>query len=300
MRAPLLVTCTLGGCLLGAASGCERLLSIQDPVAGDDAGSGSGDGGGLPPSSPILLSEVVVAPTAGEMIEIVNTSNQDVDLSTYYLSDSENYFKLPVGTSVDAADFIAKFPDRTVISGHGVITVALDTPDMFASVYQMSPTFSLADNTMKVIAANPPPNQPTLTNGGEPVILFQWDGHSDLVRDVDIMIVGNPSAGNLLTPKSGMSQDGPDPGNSPSAYATDAMTIKPQAAAPMPITTPTLQVFSTQRILLEDGHENSGAGGNGQSGDDETSEDTSVTWDGTTAHPFGLATPGTVPQALLR
>jgi hypothetical protein len=40
--------------------------------------------------------------------------------------------------------------------------------------------------------------------------------------------------------------------------------------------------------------------GNGQSGDDETSEITSDTWDGTPAHPFGLATPGTVPPQLLR
>jgi hypothetical protein len=63
---------------------------------------------------------------------------------------------------------------------------------------------------------------------------------------------------------------------------------------------PTLQIFSTQRILLEDGHENQAVRGNGQNGDDETSEDTSVTWDGTAAHPFGRATPGQVPPALLR
>jgi hypothetical protein len=68
----------------------------------------------------------------------------------------------------------------------------------------------------------------------------------------------------------------------------------------MPITTPTLQVFSTQRILLEDGHERQRVGGNGQDGDDETSEDTAVTWDSPPAHAFGLATPGTVPMALLR
>lgn len=297
MRAPLLVACTLGCCLLGAASGCEKLLSIQDPVAGpgsDGGGIDSGETG----SSPLLLSEIVVAPTDGEMIEIVNTSNRDVDLSTYYLSDSGNYFRLPVGASVDAADFIARFPDNAVIPGHGVATVALGMPAKFAAVHQMSPTYSLADGTMRVIVAN----APTLTNSGEPVILFQWDGQSDLVRDVDIMIVGAPSAGNLLTSKSGMSQDGPDPDNRPSTYAMDANTIKPQAMAPPdPIgTPPSIQVFSTQRILLEDGHERQGVGGNGQSGDDETSEDTSVTWDGTAAHPFGQATPGQVPSALLR
>jgi hypothetical protein len=297
MRAPLLVAWTLGGCLLGAASGCEKLLSIQDPVAGNTPidGGGGGPYGDLPATSPLLLSEIVVAPTDAEMIEIVNTSDQAVDLSTYYLSDSASYFRLPVGASVENADFIARFPDD-VIPGHGVVTVALGMPLKFAAVYQRSPTYSLADGTMRVVVAN----APTLTNDGEPVILFQWDGMSDLVRDVDIMIVGAPSAMNMLTPKSGMSQDGPDADTRPSTFAMDAGALKTQAAAPMPVTTPTLQVFSTQRILLEDGHESQAARGNGQNGDDETSEDTSVTWDGTTARPFGPATPGTVPAALLR
>jgi hypothetical protein len=283
--------------LAAALAGCGYPALPAMTADGALADGPAVDVAGLPPSSPILLSEVVVNPTEAEMIEIVNTSNQSVDLSTYYLSDSGNYFRLPVGPSVDLSDFIAKFPDGTVIPGHGVMTVAVDTPAMFASTYQMAPTFSLADGSMQIIVAN----APTLTNSGEPVILFQWDGHSDLVHDVDIMIVGAPASTNLLPSKSGVSQDGPDPDTSPSTYATDANTIKPQAAAPMPITTPPpTQVFSTQRILLEDGHENQGAGGNGQSGDDETSEDTSITWDGTPAHPFDLATPGQVPAALLR
>src|SRR5215510_5731666 len=99
MPARLPVACTIGLCTLGLSAGCERLLSIHDPVAGDGRGNGDDGGpsdGGLSPSSPILLSEVVLTPNAAEMIEIVNTSNQDVDLSTYYLSDSSNYFRLPV------------------------------------------------------------------------------------------------------------------------------------------------------------------------------------------------------------
>src|SRR4051794_36223979 len=89
-----------------SATGCSRLLSIQDPVA-DDGGAhdGSvtdaiGDGTSIDApvtvGSPILLSEVVLAPADGEMIEIVNTSSLPVDLSTYYLSDNGNYFRLPV------------------------------------------------------------------------------------------------------------------------------------------------------------------------------------------------------------
>jgi hypothetical protein len=132
-----------------------------------------------------------------------------------------------------------------------------------------------------------------LTSGGEPIILFQWDGVSDLVRDVDIMLAGIPSSGNPLPDKSGMQQDGSDPDTSPSAYAIDARSIKAQPAAPS-------GTESTKRIALEDGHETHNGTGNGPAGEDETSEDTSVTWDGTVATPFSAPTPGQVPAALLR
>ncbi|HEX8106987.1 MAG TPA: hypothetical protein VF516_04625 [Kofleriaceae bacterium] len=301
MRAPLLVACTLGCCLLGAASGCEKLLSIQNPVAGDGpgqdgGGSDSSDAGGPPPSSPLLLSEVVLTtvpgtPDPGEMIEIVNTSPDDVDLSTYYLSDSGNYYRLPVTAMVDSTDFIVKFPDSAVIHGHQVITIAIATPTEFLNSYSVLPNYSLRDGSMLTITIN---GAPQLTNGGEPIILFQWDGRSDLVRDVDILLAGAPSgSANAFPNKSNVTQDGPDPDMVPSKYAVDLGTIHAQPATPG-------NGFSTKRIALEDGHEVHNGAGNGPSGDDETSEDTAVTWDGTTANPFTAPTPGQVPAALLR
>jgi len=290
MRARLLVACTLGLGTLGLAAGCERVLSIEDPVAGHGPGIDGGDGG-LPSGSPLLLSEVVIMPTEGELIEIVNTSNQPVDLSTYYLSDSgNNYFKLPVQKTVDLNDFIVKFPDNAVIPGHGVFTVALDTAVMFSTVYQKAPTFSVVDpGSMMPVATN---GQATLTNAGEIVILFQWDGRSDLVRDVDIVLAGVPAGTNVLFSKSGVSQDGMDADSTPSTYATDKNSIRGQPAAPG-------VGFSTKRLLLEDaGGESHDGMGNGQAGDDETSEDTSLTWDGTAGHPFTAPTPGTVPFVL--
>jgi hypothetical protein len=247
---------------LGLLSGCERILSIQDPVAGVIDG-------GSPPSSPLLLSEVVIAPTPGEMIEIVNTSNQEVDLSTYYLADNGGYYTLPVQPSVGTNDFIVKFPVGAKLGGHGVLVVAIDTPTNFATTYGMAPSFSLVDGSMQTIAMN---GQATLTNEGEAIVLFQWDGRSDLVRDVDILLVGKPSPLNALQNKSGIQQDGPDADMLPSAYAIDRNTIAPQPSAPGP-------GLSTKRIKLEVGHEMQDGRGNGQSGDDETSEDTSVTWD---------------------
>ena len=288
MQARLRIACTLGLWMLGLATGCERLLSIQDPVADDGGGITDAAPG---PSSPILLSEVVLTPDPGEMIEIVNTSSQAIDLSTYYLSDSGNYFRLPAQTTVDVHDFIVQFPKGALIPGHGVVTVAINTPANFSSVYARAPSYSLADGTMKPILMN---DTPQLTNGGEPIILFQWDGRSDLVHDVDILFAGVPTGPtNAFPDKSHVLQDGPDPDTQRSQYAVDASTIKPQPAAPG-------AGFSTKRILLEDGHETHDGTGNGPSDDDETSEDTSVTWDGTTANPFTAPTPGMVPPELLR
>jgi hypothetical protein len=133
----------------------------------------------------------------------------------------------------------------------------------------MAPSFSVQDGSMQTIAVS---GQPTLTNEGEPVILFQWDGQSDLVRDVDILLAGKPSASNDLPNKSGKQQDGPDLDTLPSTYAVDRHAIAPQPSAPG-------AGRSTKRIKLEAGHEVQDGAGNGLSGDDETSEDTSTTWD---------------------
>jgi hypothetical protein len=266
-------------------SSCEKLLDIQDPVPGvRDGGSNNDDAAidaGLSRSSPLLLSEVVLAPSPGEMIEIANTSNQEVDLSTYYLTDSGGYYTLPLQASVQANDFIVKFPVGAKLAGHGVLVVAIDTPMNFAATYGKAPSFSVVDGSMQTIAMN---GQPTLTNEGEPIILFQWDGRSDLVRDVDIMLAGIPMGmTNTFPNKSGLQQDGPDADMLPSTYAVDRHTILPQPSAPG-------SGQSTKRIQLETGHEVQDGTGNGQSGDDETSEDTSVTWD--TA--FTAPTPFTV------
>jgi hypothetical protein len=185
---------------------------------------------------------------------------------------------------VDTADFVARFPSGATLAGHAVATIALSTSAAFMSQYGAAPTFAIGDGDLTILAGA---GAPSLTNEGEVVVLFTWDGQSDLVSDADIVIAGRPTAANALMAKSGASQDGPDADTTPSAYRSDAMTIKQQAAAPA-------AGLSTKRIALEAGHETQ-AGGNGIAGDDETSEDTSVTWDLGDAVP----TPGSVPAELL-
>ncbi len=233
----------------------------------------------------LLLSEVVLAPAGGELVEIVNPTGVAVDLSTYYLSDAPDYWKLPAGVpTVDSTDAIVRFRAGASIPAGGVVTVAFDTAASFTTTYGTAPTYSIASGTVVLVTSA---LAPTLTNAGEPIVLFRWDGMSDRVTDVDLMLAGTPSAGNLLVDKSGVAQDGPDSGTTTSAYASDARTIASQATVPA-------SGQSTKRIALESSTVELQAGGNGVGGQDETSEATARTWDAT----FTAPTPGTVPAAL--
>jgi hypothetical protein len=232
----------------------------------------------------LLLSEVVLAPGANEYIEIINPSDLTVSLAGYYLSDASDYFRTPSGLyNLGTSDFIVAFP-TDFIGPRSVVTVALDSATAFQGIYSLAPTYSVADGTMLPVAAN---GVPTMTNGGEAIALFYWDGQSDLVTDVDLMIVGQPSSINLFADKSGLAVDGPDGDSATSVYATDARTMPAQASTPAP-------GFSSKRSSLEAGFEIQGGGGNGVNGDDETSEDTSQTWGGA----FTAPTPGVTEISL--
>lgn len=244
---------------------------------------------GPPPTvTSLLLSEVVLAPTGGEFVEIVNPTAAAVDLGNYYLTDASQYFRLPAGiaaVAADATDFVAKFPAGASIPAHGVVTVALDTAANFTATYPgVSPTYSVASATMTVLTTG----TATLTNAGEPVALFFWDGASDKVTDVDIMIAGTPTAANALANKSGIAIDGPDADTATGTYATDANTLPSQSAP--------ASGKSTKRVALESiAVETQTGGGNGVAGHDETSEQLGMTWD-TAA--YTVPTPGAVPAAL--
>lgn len=268
--------------------------------SGDDEGSAmpdanmpsGSDGSMTPPPSDgpppqttakLLLTEVVLAPSTGEFIEIANPGSTPIDLSGYYLSDSGTYFRAPAGApTVDSTDFIVRFPAGSSIPAHGVITVAIDTAANFTAAYGVAPTYALS--AMTPVASS---GVASLTNGGEIVVLFTWDGASDNVRDVDMVLAGVPSVANGIVDKSGVTIDGPDSGTTPTAYKPDARTLAPQATAPA-------SGKSTKRLAQEGGFQ-TGSAGNGVTGADETTEDTAQTWDTT----YSLPTPGAVPAGLM-
>ncbi len=285
--------------VLGALVGCATGIRMEAPVDADasaprdgatghgsdtgtntqGSGSGSGTGTTAPTTLPLLLSEITLAPTGSEYIEIVNPTAFAVPLANLYLSDNGNYFKLPAGApTLTSGDFLIKFPANDIVPAHGVITVALGSSAAFHTAFGADPTYSIADGNVTIVTSM----SPSLTDSGEVVVLFQWDGTASVVHDVDLMIAGTPTSGNTIVSKSGYPQ-------LTSSYKTDSNSIAAQVGAPS-------SGFSTKRIMLETGHETQTGGGNGYSGDDETSEATGMTWDST----FSAPTPGAVPAALLQ
>src|SRR4029450_1371909 len=98
------------------------------------------------------------------------------------------------------------------------------------------------------------------------------------------MRLGHPTGGNDFAGKTGSCIDGPDPDFTFSCFVPDGMT--------MPVMTDVAGAgFSYKRIQLE-GKNEVHSFGNGLLGDDETTEDISVTWDGSGVA-FSPPTPGT-------
>jgi hypothetical protein len=171
-----------------------------------------------------------------EFLEIYNPTSTTVDLSQYYLSDVNGYAALPVTGSIDLAvnntDFAMRFPAGATIAPGAVKVIAVDGGRykrgvgqdanfmMFNAGGATSAQMMLDVGTNKAAGY---PNFGSLTNTGEFVWLFRWDGASDLVCDVDFVYWGPGTGANLPTLKNtGICQDGPDANSTATCYNTDA------------------------------------------------------------------------------
>src|SRR5207244_1396556 len=80
----------------------------------------------------LLISEVVVTPTAAEFVEIMNPTSESIDLSHTYLSDDWNpvtltgYFQLPASGYIvpSTTDFTVRFPSFTTLVAGGALVIA--------------------------------------------------------------------------------------------------------------------------------------------------------------------------------
>lgn len=250
----------------------------------------------------LLISEVVTLPTASEYVEIFNPTGRVIDLSNYYLTDSTNnttppanYHLVPTGAGFLPAltsDYMVRFPAGSSIAPGVAKVIAIDGTTFRTSFPQRSPDFAMrnpgqgtaqmltfAAGAWTAVAAGVAVG---LTDGGEPVFLFQWDGQSDLVKDVDQVFWGTSTATNGHAEKTGVSVDGPDAGTTPSVYLADTPGFQQDSRnAPRPVAA----TSALQRIEFTELGQTA-SGGNGITGGDETSEPWNVNF------VLGVPTPG--------
>ena len=251
----------------------------------------------------LLLTEVCVMGSDYEFIEIYNPTEEAVDLGNYYLTDAiyydQAYFRLPEGNPQQSTvgggefyDFHGRFPAGAMIQPQEVMTVAITSSENFTTSWGIEPDFEVvedgpADTVPELLEIFPGSTwgapgggmRATLTNSAEIMMLYYWDGASELVTDVDMFFWGASTSARV--DKTG--------------YTIGSSTYLPD--------TPVVNQDdfseshelggSYQRVSLDEGSEPS-SGGNGPEGHDETGEPLNTTW---TANP--IASPGTLVPGYL-
>jgi len=235
--------------------------------------------------SRLLVSEVVVAPTPAEMIAIYNPNPYVVDLSDYYLADYESYYNLVVSVAPASSDFVVRFPAGARIGSKQTQFIAVGGAECFKSAcgvvgpfagFGVYPTFEIPSSTTANNSADVPDmlspfggaigSTHGITNAGEPITLFYWDGATNLVTDVDYVFAGTPSVSQPAVNKTGVTING-------SEYLPDTADTTAQHA---PLTA--TGNIETCRVHPYTEGAQIASGGNGVGGADETSEDTANTW----------------------
>jgi len=243
------------------------------------------DPGDSPPH--LLLTEVCVQGSDHEFIEIYNPTDETVELDNYYVTDAvyntQGYWLLPAGNPSSGTigggtftDFQARFPAGATIEPGEALTLSLAGSDKFQTVWGVSPDFEIREdgasqdaipNMREVFPGSLQGDETgawaTLTNTAEIVVLYYWNGSSNLVTDIDMFMWGSSTSARV--DKTGVSVNG-------STYAADT----PVASQDQFMLAHEI-LGSFQRLDPGEGTETE-AGGNGPLGHDETSENLSGTW----------------------
>lgn len=231
------------------------------------------------PGGHLLITEVATSPTEAEFIEIYNPSTAAVALDGFYLADRVDYFMVTVkdGLKGVASDFVARFPAGASIGPGAYLTIAVQGALNYKIAYGISPDYELKNTDTTIPDLEAPQAKAIgstagLTDGGELVILFNWDGGSDLVEDIDYVVWKGASA--AAVSKTSICVDGIDADTTDSCYLADTdVTTQSYLSPPS-------SGGSLHRCDYLEGTEKQN-GGNGATGHDETSEPlggTSGTW----------------------
>ena len=161
----------------------------------------------------LVFSRITMNPTEAEFVSIHNPTTDPVDLSNYYITDATSsnkyYYKITSATdywSGHPLDFIARFPNGYTIESNETLILGLHNHDMFNTYYGYNADLTLFEDMRDAFDGEETISNPTdldndgisdffgsdiLDNDSEVLVLFYWDGSSDLVQDVDYFIWGN-------------------------------------------------------------------------------------------------------------
>ena len=223
----------------------------------------------------LLLSTIIITPDSAEMVIIKNPTASAINLNNYYLTDatssSKKYYNLPSGEnywSGTAFDFLVKFPDVILQAGDSLF-IGMNTSDVFFNYYGFESDYSLGDadtplvGDMGVLVGI----SGVLDNTRETMILFNWNGVSSIVQDVDYFLWNeinydfeNPVAHQYAIDKSNI--DG---------YLQDTESDQQSYRINHP------ENYAFVRTHMDESGEIA-LGGNGITGNDETSENMIESW----------------------
>ena len=254
----------------------------------------------------LLLSTICTDPNNAEMIQIYNPTDDiiylnDPNVGAYYLTDGNKpssnkyYYNFPLENnywSSSTQDFIITFPEGDSISPYETITIGMHTSEAYEGYYSLSssvdynlePDYNLYDLVNNINCSNADNSLSCSNFDGcywdnindcinfydidfsilgveETLILFFWDGNPDhLVKDVDYVSWGGLSE---ASNKSGITLGSNSFNNETSVQDQSFLEG--------------LEIHQLYSRVSYDEFES--LLGNGQTGDDETSEDFNLTWE---------------------
>jgi len=270
-----------------------------------------------------VISEVgydTATEPGSEFVEIFNPTTSTIDLSVVYISDeAEQYFKASESSTIGppkaplggfSSDFIWQFPPGSQIVPGGIVIVTEDSDDFLFDFFGAQLSTFLQTGAQLFECVQDVDSVPdminwhqqgagarlSITNAREPIILFTYDGSSDIIQDLDTVVWSQGATfpsniDQLLIKKTGKGIDGPDLDAIPTNFKADAGTVggvaRSALGAPFGFAPGIAHPNSIHRNTLTETSEVR-TNGNGITGHDESTEDWSVSFSS------GAHSPGTV------
>ncbi len=144
----------------------------------------------------LLISEFADEEDAEEFVEIYNPANISKSLEQVYLGSYADYYKIAENTPPPGGDFVVGFPLDATIGPHGFVVVSLESQAAFQAEHSGAmPDYDFDPNsaTPTMLSWDGGPLDPALklNNGKGMLVLFSWNGSTDLVEDLDYVLWGD-------------------------------------------------------------------------------------------------------------